>query len=307
MRKFLKLILSFTIFSVIVFTAASCSTKCNHVWKDATCTSAKTCTVCNAVRGEALGHSGGEASCLAKATCERCGEEYGEKPDHIWVEASCEMAKHCEVCLQEEGEALGHTGGTATCVDKAVCERCQKEYGTVDFSNHLDRYQYVKTATTHRDHCNCCGNDIGDEEPHSFVNGTCEVCGYTPTVAVSDAQAQAGEAVTLSVSLTDTVGIAGLQITVRFDPSRFTLASVEQGEIFEDFIFTASSNLANGSVFMWDGAAESVENGELLSLTFNVGDGISAGDYVVEITVSAYDVEMNEISLKIVNGKITVA
>lgn len=33
-----------------------CSCECPHAWKDATCTSAKVCSLCNITDGEALGH-----------------------------------------------------------------------------------------------------------------------------------------------------------------------------------------------------------------------------------------------------------
>lgn len=49
-----------------------------HTWIDATCTTLKTCSVCNVTEGEALGHTGGTATEKEKATCDRCGEKYGD-------------------------------------------------------------------------------------------------------------------------------------------------------------------------------------------------------------------------------------
>ena len=56
-----------------------------HKFADATCTVAKTCTVCNATEGEALGHK--------------------------FADATCTAAKTCTVCNATEGEALGHNFG----------------------------------------------------------------------------------------------------------------------------------------------------------------------------------------------------
>lgn len=41
---------------------------CNHSWKDATCTAAKTCTLCGATEGDVGGHT-------FTATCTVCGQE----------------------------------------------------------------------------------------------------------------------------------------------------------------------------------------------------------------------------------------
>lgn len=41
---------------------------CNHSWKDATCTTAKTCTLCGATEGDVGGHT-------FTATCTVCGQE----------------------------------------------------------------------------------------------------------------------------------------------------------------------------------------------------------------------------------------
>ena len=51
-----------------------------HIWVDATCEKAKTCSACQATEGEALGH--------------------------VWVDATCEKAKTCSVCETTDGEEL---------------------------------------------------------------------------------------------------------------------------------------------------------------------------------------------------------
>ena len=46
------------------------STSCNHKWKAATCTTAKTCSLCQETSGKALGHT------TDTGKCSRCGENF---------------------------------------------------------------------------------------------------------------------------------------------------------------------------------------------------------------------------------------
>ena len=64
-----------------------------HTWKDATCTTAKTCKVCGTTSGRANGHK--------------------------WVSATCTEAKYCEVCKIKQGDPNGHKYGDWTVLDEA--------------------------------------------------------------------------------------------------------------------------------------------------------------------------------------------
>ena len=74
--------------------------ECAHNWIDATCTAPKTCSICGAVEGAALGHSYGEtvvdATCTATGTktytCSVCGDNYSEEIPmipHNYVDGIC--------------------------------------------------------------------------------------------------------------------------------------------------------------------------------------------------------------------------
>ncbi|MBQ8622208.1 MAG: type I pullulanase, partial [Oscillospiraceae bacterium] len=76
--------------------------ECVHSWKDATCTEAKTCTLCGETEGSALGHSYNAVvtapTCVAAGytthTCGTCGDSYtdSETPAtgvHTYVDGSC--------------------------------------------------------------------------------------------------------------------------------------------------------------------------------------------------------------------------
>ena len=76
--------------------------ECTHEWNAATCTTPKTCSVCGATDGEALGHNYVEdiidATCTATGTatyeCSVCGDSYSEeipmKP-HNYVDGVCDI------------------------------------------------------------------------------------------------------------------------------------------------------------------------------------------------------------------------
>ena len=90
---------------------------------DATCTAPKTCSVCKATEGEALGHTWVNATCTTPKTCSVCGATEGAALGHIEVidaaktptctETGLTEGKHCSVCgevlvAQTVVDALGH-------------------------------------------------------------------------------------------------------------------------------------------------------------------------------------------------------
>ena len=48
--------------------------ECQHEWQDATCTAPRTCSICGATEGEALGHDFSKAGLFKRGVCSRCGE-----------------------------------------------------------------------------------------------------------------------------------------------------------------------------------------------------------------------------------------
>ncbi len=102
---------------------------CNHVWADATCTEPKTCILCEATEGEALGHTGGAPTCTSLGVCTRCTENYGELSAHTPAEddGDCTTPVLCKGCDKVMTEAqLAHTpaeddGDCSTAVPCTVC------------------------------------------------------------------------------------------------------------------------------------------------------------------------------------------
>ena len=79
---------------------------CQHKWVDADCTTPKSCSLCGATEGAALGHKWLDASCEASKTCSVCGQTDGEALGHSWTDANYQAPKICGVCNTTEGEPL---------------------------------------------------------------------------------------------------------------------------------------------------------------------------------------------------------
>lgn len=93
-----------------------------HNWVDATCTTPKTCSRCDATEGEALGHAWGLPEITQPNTCTTAGRytyrcticntskfEVLPASGHTWQAATCTKPKTCSNCGATEGSALGHT------------------------------------------------------------------------------------------------------------------------------------------------------------------------------------------------------
>ena len=140
-------------------------TDCAHVWKDATCLTPKTCTVCKATEGEALGHDIEEddGNCLTPIVCPTCNAVLtAGKNEHIAHadDSDCTTPVLCTVCnsvvtaakthdfsgewqksddghnhvcqnvgCTAEDTKIAHSGGEATC-SGVYCEVCKYRYDT---------------------------------------------------------------------------------------------------------------------------------------------------------------------------------
>lgn len=80
-------ILSALLIAFILFSFSACG--CKHEWQDATCTKPKTCSLCDATEGEALGHVFEEATCTVPKICRVCGETIGEALGHNYEDGYC--------------------------------------------------------------------------------------------------------------------------------------------------------------------------------------------------------------------------
>lgn len=119
-------VISFILILVLVVILSGCNTLlCNHTYNEANCTAPKTCTVCNATEGEALGHTFKDATCTAPKTCTICNAIEGEALGHTFTDATCSAPKTCTVCEMKEGAALGHKYENGVC---SICSAKQPNY-----------------------------------------------------------------------------------------------------------------------------------------------------------------------------------
>ena len=152
----------------------------DHIWGDADCTTAKTCSRCGATDGDPLGHeTDGPATCEEDEYCTRCESVITEALGHTWDDATCTDPKTCSVCGTTEGEALGHAWDDATCTDPKTCSVCGATEGEV-----LGHTWDDATCTDPKT-CSVCGTTEGEALGHTWDGATCtspktcSVCGAT--------------------------------------------------------------------------------------------------------------------------------
>lgn len=132
----------------------------------------------------------------------------------------------------------------------------------------------------------------------------------TPSICVGKVEAKAGATVDVPVSIYNNPGINGAQIDISYD-SKLKLIDAQNGKALRLLNFTATGDYTNPSKFLWDGLNDNEKgNGVALLLTFEVPSNVKVGDSL-EVSVSyttgsIYDVDLNDIEFKTINGSITI-
>lgn len=98
-----------------------------HAWDSTDCTVEKHCTREGCDGTQAAGeHDYAAATCTEPKTCKVCGATEGEALGHAWTPATCTEPKTCAACGETEGEALGHVDAN----NDYKCDECDKAVGT---------------------------------------------------------------------------------------------------------------------------------------------------------------------------------
>ena len=199
----------------IIFALTSCDQlanllpkpECEHEWVEASCESPKTCSLCNAIEGEALGHTeeivaGKTATCTEAGLtegkkCSVCGEtllaqeeipaahseEIVAGKETNCTEAGLTEGKKCSVCgetlvAQEEIPALGHTeeivaGKAATCTESGLTEgkKCSVCGETLVAQEEIPAFGHTEEALA--------GKETNCTEAGLTEGKKCSVCGET--------------------------------------------------------------------------------------------------------------------------------
>ena len=88
---------------------------CEHEWKEATCTTPRTCIKCGENGGGLKGHKWSNATCTTPKTCTNCGRSEGDLGTHNFIFATCTTPHTCANCGMTKGTALGHWFKDGTC------------------------------------------------------------------------------------------------------------------------------------------------------------------------------------------------
>ena len=166
---------------------------------EATCTTAKKCTVCGYVAQTALGHNWNRsaATCTADKKCTRCGTVGEKATGHTYnvTAATCTTAKKCTKCGTVAQAALGHnmvqvTTKEPTCGTNGTyetkCSRCgaasPNGNGAIPATGKHTYNVSAATCTTARK-CKDCGYVVQAALGHNMVQVTTKepTCGTNGT------------------------------------------------------------------------------------------------------------------------------
>ena len=215
---------------------------------------------------------------------------------------------------------------TASGVESRSCACGQTETRTIAATGHSYGAWTVTTPAT----CaaagvesRVCSHDASHVETrtiaatgvHNYVNGVCSVCGaHDPNyvdpddpnaakLTVSDVTAAPGDRITVTVSLDNNPGLAGLVISLQYDASLLTFVSVTDGELFSGF-----TKAENRLKYLFDDDYNVTDDGVLLTLVFDVCADADDGAYSFGVRINeATDFDLEDVPVAVVPGTITVS
>lgn len=118
-------------------------------------------------------------------------------------------------------------------------------------------------------------------------------------VEVEPVQANAGDTVTVEITVTENVGVSYLSVTLSYDKSVLELVGVSNGSVIKD--------LDKGANLTWSGDYDSTATGTLATLTFKVADDASAGLYELAlIGRECYNESYDDVPYSITMGTIEI-
>lgn len=122
----------------------------------------------------------------------------------------------------------------------------------------------------------------------------------TASLSVTDKEAERGDEVTLTVSLADNPGIAGMRFEITYDATRLE-APEYAGVAIDGGTWTIDYYA------VWDNAGDSTYTGDILNLTFKVKADAPDGDAEVTVTcVDACNWDLDDVAISGVTGVVTI-
>ena len=100
-------------------------------------------------------HDWKEATCTTEKTCSYCGKTEGSVAGHKWQDATCTQAKTCSGCKKKTGEPLGHTSEWIATSDATLVNTGTEELNCSTCGETLDeRDTPIKDAKVERNSFN---------------------------------------------------------------------------------------------------------------------------------------------------------
>ncbi len=250
--------------TIVALLIVLCSCECEHEWKDATCTSPKTCTKCTATEGENAQHTYSVGICTEKQTCTGCGKEksgfahtwsnatcgenevctvcneVGELVEHVWTASSCKSPRTCTKCEETDGLPLGHKPSDVPCDKDQTCTRCN------EVLRKATRHNWEEASCIAPKTCKTCNTIEGEALDHEweltsqiepscnygYLNYTCHNCTITKSTRKSPKE---------EYHMCDPDGYCP-GCDTQFDREKMTLESIvlEGGTVLRAGIFTTT-------------------------------------------------------------------
>ena len=230
----------------------------------------------------------GELECV----CDRCGDtNVVELPALNEVDYTCEVVQ----------------APTATANGSACYTWNETFYGNMAFDVELpalneDDYTYeVVLAPT------ATADGIGRYTWNQAIYGSIafdviiahEVAETDAQIVIESNRVVVGNTLRLEVLLKNNPGIQGIMGQLKFDESVMTLVNVENGTLLTD--------LDVGINLLWSADAETMEDGVLCVLEFQIAENAPAGEYIVAFVMeSVLDENEEPVQLHVVFGTVTV-
>ena len=220
--------------------------------------------------------------------CGVCGyvKETAAHNSDVWQTDGTDHWKVCDDCGTEFDRSAHKATGehAATCVAAAVCDVCALRYGEADAENHVWGTGVVtpSTASVPGTILYTCERDKShtkqEAAPAYDENGL--------RVEISSvAKIYAGKTVTLTVSLKNNPGVAGMGLQFVFDDAYLTLTGMEAVSDADNWTLNAAEARA-----VYLATEDHGADGSILKLTFAIADNAPAGELPVSVSYEEGDI-----------------
>ncbi len=246
----------------------------------ATCTTAQTCTVCNATIKAKLGHS--MQTIAAKAsTCKVQGNNAYYK---------------CTRCSKYFKDANGTTA-TTVAAQTLPLAACKWNSGVVT-KEPTTSATGIKTYT-----CTVCGKTKTETIPKLSAPSN------SPTIVIGSVEGAAGDTVKVTVSLKNNPGVASLKLNITY-PSGLTLTAIEYNSAIGGQS-QQPQNMSSPVTLNWfNGTADSKGDFVYATLTFKISDSAAENAvYSINATFNpddVYNTDLDNVDFSVQSGKVTV-